>query len=106
MASLTIRNLPDDVRERLAARAAASGRSLEEEARAVLAEARTPEPVDGVPSVPERVARLQAAFAPYRSAAGSVVDELVAERKIEAWTEILEDARDMNEGSAGPLPPR
>lgn len=70
----------------------------------MLAEARTPEPVDGLPSVPERVARLQAAFAPYRSATGSVVDELIAERKIEAWTETLENAREINDGQDPPAP--
>lgn len=36
MATLTIRNLPDDVRDRLRIRAAANGRSMEAEARDLL----------------------------------------------------------------------
>ena len=36
MASITIRNLDDDVKARLRARAADNGRSLEEEARLIL----------------------------------------------------------------------
>lgn len=36
MATLTIRNLPDDVRDRLRMRAAAHGRSMEAEARDLL----------------------------------------------------------------------
>ena len=38
MSSLTIRNLDDRVKQRLRTRAAASGRSMEEEARIALAE--------------------------------------------------------------------
>ena len=39
MASLTIRNLDDDVKTRLRIRAVAHGRSMEEEARLILREA-------------------------------------------------------------------
>ena len=39
MASITIRNLEDNVRTRLCKRAAGNGRSMEEEARLILAEA-------------------------------------------------------------------
>ena len=39
MATLTIRNLPDDVRERLKIRAARGGRSMEAEVRAILCRA-------------------------------------------------------------------
>ncbi|MGW4123110.1 FitA-like ribbon-helix-helix domain-containing protein [Nocardia sp. NPDC004711] len=42
MARLTVRDLPDDVRERLRLRAAANGRSTEAEVRAILTEAVTP----------------------------------------------------------------
>ena len=38
MASITIRNLPDEVKKRLRLRAAEHGRSMEEEARAILNE--------------------------------------------------------------------
>lgn len=48
MASITIRNLDDDVKTRLRVRASANGRSIEEEARVILREAvgREPEPVN------------------------------------------------------------
>ena len=39
MASITIRNLDDDVKTRLRQRAAGNGRSMEEEARLILAHA-------------------------------------------------------------------
>ena len=39
MASITIRNLDDDVKTRLRTRAAANGHSMEEEARLILGEA-------------------------------------------------------------------
>ena len=39
MASITIRNLDDDVKTRLRVRAASSGRSMEEEARIILRKA-------------------------------------------------------------------
>ncbi len=46
MASITIRNLDDDVRTRLRMRAAGNGRSMEEEVRLILRDAvgREPEP--------------------------------------------------------------
>ena len=39
MASITIRNLDDDVKSKLRVRAATNGRSMEEEARTILREA-------------------------------------------------------------------
>ena len=50
MASITIRNLDDDVKTRLRVRAAGNGRSMEEEARLILAEAvdREPAPAEGL----------------------------------------------------------
>lgn len=45
MATLTVRNLPDDIHRALRLRAAEHGRSTEGEVRAILAEAvKTPEP--------------------------------------------------------------
>ena len=44
MASITIRNLDDDVKSRLRVRAAVNGRSMEEEARVILREAVGPKP--------------------------------------------------------------
>jgi plasmid stability protein len=98
MATLTVRNLPDDVREKLRLRAAQKGRSTEAEVRSLLTAAVADEDVSPRPTVRERVERLQAAFAPYRSAEGSIVDELLAERRIEAWTENLEAIQERNAG--------
>jgi plasmid stability protein len=47
MASLTIRKLDDEVKSRLRVRAAAHGRSMEEEARAILRGALAHRPVAG-----------------------------------------------------------
>lgn len=43
MAALSIRNLDDDIRERLRVRAARNGRSMEAEVRAILVESVSPE---------------------------------------------------------------
>ncbi len=50
MASITIRNLDNEVKTRLRVRAASNGRSMEEEARRILAEAveRETAPVKGL----------------------------------------------------------
>ncbi|HEY8567511.1 MAG TPA: Arc family DNA-binding protein [Beijerinckiaceae bacterium] len=98
MATLTIRNLPDDVRDKLRVRAARNGRSTEAEVRSLIAEAVGAEVSAPRPSVEERVKRLQEAFAPYRSPTGSLVDEFVAERRIEGWKESLETLQEMNQG--------
>lgn len=51
MASITIRNLDDDVKRRLRVRAAEHGRSMEEEAREILRH------VVGLPSAPKNLGR-------------------------------------------------
>ena len=51
MASITIRNLDDDVKRRLRVRAAEHGRSMEEEARDILRQ------VVGQPSAPRNLAQ-------------------------------------------------
>lgn len=48
MARLTVRDLPDDVREALRIRAAQHGRSTEAEVRAILIETVTPTPAVGL----------------------------------------------------------
>ena len=59
MASMTIRNLDDDIKQRLRVQAAEHGHSMEEEARAILRAALT-EPVS-----PTNLARaIRARFAP------------------------------------------
>ena len=60
MASITIRNLDDEVTHRLRVRAIGNGRSMEEEARLILREAVAPEPE------PENLAQfIHDCFAPY-----------------------------------------
>lgn len=60
MASITIRNLDDEVKHRLRVRAAGNGRSMEEEARLILREAVAPAPE------PQNLAQLiHDCFAPY-----------------------------------------
>lgn len=89
MATLTIRNLPDDVRDRLRVRAARNGRSMEAEARALLAEGvgeRRPKSAPAM-TYEERVRRLQAAFRKYVPPGVSAVDELIADRRWEAACE-------------------
>lgn len=49
MAAISVRNLEDDVKERLRVRAARNGRSMESEVRAILVEAvREPGDADGL----------------------------------------------------------
>jgi plasmid stability protein len=105
MATLTIRNLPEGVREKLRLRAASNGRSTEAEVRAMLAEAVGDGSRPARPSVEERLARAQAAFAPFRAVGGSVADELIAERRIEGWKENLESLQEMNAGKPLHLQP-
>jgi antitoxin FitA len=53
MASVTIRNLPDDVKQDLRERAARNGRSLEDEARRALVALVRPEPAESRKSIGE-----------------------------------------------------
>jgi plasmid stability protein len=46
MSAITVRKLPDDVKQRLRMRAAANGRSMEAEAREILVDALAPPRVD------------------------------------------------------------
>ncbi|GAA0608958.1 hypothetical protein GCM10009547_08710 [Sporichthya brevicatena] len=58
MASITVRDLPDDARDELAARAARSGRSLQEYLRLqLIALSRRPDPETFAASVRERKRR-------------------------------------------------
>ena len=60
MASITIRNLDDDVKTRLRMRAASHGRSMEEEARLILREA-----VEGKRGPENLASAIRARFAPF-----------------------------------------
>jgi plasmid stability protein len=94
MATLTIRNLPDEVHAALRVRAAKAGRSMEEEVRVVLTEAveLSRETDDIITRARAARERVQAAL---RAANGGLlptglVDEMIAERRAEAAREWLE----------------
>jgi plasmid stability protein len=83
MATLTIRNLPEETHRRLRIRAAKAGRSMEAEARAILAGAAAEEmPARSVKELQAWVKKLYAGRRPE-----GVVDELLAERRREAARE-------------------
>lgn len=87
MAVLNIRNLPDTVHGRLRVRAARHGRSMEAEAREILrvvcmAEASADDALAATLSLPDWVDQL---FGENRPT--GVVDELIAERRLEAARE-------------------
>ena len=83
MATLNIRNLPDEIHYRLRLRAAKAARSMEAEARAILEEACKPEiDADTIKVLHEWVDELYGANKPTH-----VVDDLIAERRREAAQE-------------------
>lgn len=98
MATLTIRDLPDSVREKLRMRAAGNGRSMEAEVRTLLAAS-----VERPSASSDRKAHWEAAvreaqevFAPYRHPKVSIVDELIADRRLEAWRETVDEYEWLN----------
>lgn len=83
MAILNIRNLPEEVHARLRVRAAENGRSMEAEARAILAEVCLGTGRGaGASSLPDWIDALYG-----RSKPEAVVDELIAQRRAEAERE-------------------
>lgn len=77
MTSITVRNVPDETRDELAARAARSGQSLQEYLRAALVEmARRPDLSDLLDRVRERKAELGT-----RLGAGDIVAHRDADRR-------------------------
>jgi plasmid stability protein len=87
MATLNIRRLPEDVHAKLRVRAAKAGRSMEAEARMILAEAvqeKAQKPVD-LAGLREFMLRLYGGKLPT-----GVVDDLIAERRREARRELEE----------------
>lgn len=91
MATLTIRNLPDEVRDRLRVRAAQKGRSMEAEARELIGRALgEAEPADKQADWKASIREAQEAFAPYRNPDVSIIDELIGDRRLEAWRETVE----------------
>ena len=94
MATLNIRNLPDEVHRKLRIRAAEHGRSMEAEARAILTTACTTgdHPQAASESAMARAKRLQAFVDKLYGGRKpeNVVDELIAERRREAAREASE----------------
>lgn len=87
MATLNIRRLPEDVHAKLRARAAKAGRSMEAEARMILADAvreNQPKPVD-LDDLRAFMLRLYGGQLP-----SGVVADLIAERRREARRELEE----------------
>lgn len=87
MAMLSIRNLPDHVHTRLRIRAAKAGRSMEAEARDILTASVMEAPTDEdrlafTLALPDWVDELYGGKKPT-----NVVDELIAERRLEAERE-------------------
>ena len=83
MATLTIRNLSDQTRERLRVRAARHGRSMEAEVRAILTEvALEPDRAQANHGLQGWVDQLYGDAKP-----ANVVDDLIAERRREASSE-------------------
>ncbi|MFI4988240.1 MAG: Arc family DNA-binding protein [Alphaproteobacteria bacterium] len=83
MATLNIRKVPEEIRAKLRVRAAKAGRSMEAEARAILAEAvgeEAPRPFDPA-ELQDFVAGLFGGRPP------ALTDELIAERRREAAKE-------------------
>jgi plasmid stability protein len=94
MATLNIRNLPDEVHRRLRMRAAEHGRSMEAEARTILAEACSKERKRRA-SADEAMAKARRLQAFVDKLYGGnkpkkVVDDLIAERRREAEREASE----------------
>ena len=107
MATLTIRNLPDEVRKELRVRAARNGRSMEAEARQVIADAMGKSgSADLQAEWKGSIREAQEAFAPFRNPKISAVDELIAERRLEAWRETVEAHEWLNRNGDKKLPRR
>lgn len=94
MATLNIRNLPDEVHRRLRVRAAEHGRSMEAEARAILAEAAMERPKRSMTrkDLLRETQRLQAFVDKLYGGnkPKNVVDEFIADRRREAAREELD----------------
>jgi plasmid stability protein len=87
MATLTIRNLPDAVRDKLRIRAAENRRSMEAEARDLLTSAVSARPSSmATDDVAKRVKAVQDALKPYLPEGVSLVDEFLAGRR-QMWGE-------------------
>ena len=89
MATLTVRNLPDEVYDGLRVRAAENGRSMEAEVRQLIADAVAAKPKLSKEGYQQRIAKIQAEMRQFVRPGRSLVDELIAERR---WEAACEDA--------------
>jgi plasmid stability protein len=93
---LTIRDFPDELRDKLRVQAAQNGRSMEAEARRLLAASLRP----GVPAAPDRSAAGRAVqdwvaknLDPRANHAGTA-DDLIQDRRRETILEVINDGHD------------
>lgn len=93
MATLTIRNVPEETHKALRLRAAEHGRSVEEEVRRILAEQAGKKPEYRNPKTPEEIAAaVKAAQQRFAHLRGKYsVDQFIAEKRAEAAREFAED---------------
>jgi plasmid stability protein len=91
MATLTIRNLPDELHARLRVRAAKNGRSMEAEVREMLAHGLQPTPsAEDKRAFENALDAAQRDFAAFQVPDLLASDELIAERRLEAWRDTVE----------------
>jgi plasmid stability protein len=96
MATLTIRNLPDDIRDKLRLRAAQGGRSMEAEARAILMASLGKRELSQA-QLRGGLRRMQDWVAAQRkpvSGEASSVDALIRDRRREVIAEVINDGLD------------
>src|SRR4029434_11030627 len=96
MATLTIRNLPDDIRDKLRLKAAQGGRSMEAEARAILIESLVKRRLSEA-QLSAGLRRTQDWVAAHRKPLAcetSAVDALIRDRRREVIAEVIEDGLD------------
>jgi plasmid stability protein len=93
MATLTIRNLPDDIRTRLRVRASSNGRSMEAEARAIIAGAINAPSVNNLPNAVAQIQDWVARSAKKKTKvkAGDTVDTFLRDRRRAAIREAIDD---------------
>ena len=100
MATLTIRNLPDEVHDSPRVRAAQNGRSMEAEARQLIADPVGAKPKASAEEIRARVARLQQRVAEFIPPGSYSVDQFLAEKRAETaleeerWARLEREAAD------------
>jgi len=96
MATLTIRNLPDEVRDRLRVRAAQNSRSMEAEVKIILDRALPRDPTIDRHRVLREI-QAEIASLPGYDPTKLWSDQLIAERRAEAARELAKEAHEQAE---------